>query len=78
MKKKLYEIYTFGEQVVVMPISELAERGEEKAGIHSYAKEGIENKLSSILNSDFIVKMKGNGIELYVPEFIKGKIIGKG
>jgi len=77
-KKKLYEIYTFGEQVVVMPISELAERGEEKAGIHSYAKEGIENKLSSILNSDFIVKMKGNGIELYVPEFIKGKIIGKG
>jgi predicted PilT family ATPase len=24
------------------------------------------------------VKMKGNGIELYVPEFVKGKIIGKG
>ncbi|GHV26775.1 hypothetical protein FACS1894176_07900 [Bacteroidia bacterium] len=79
-KKKIYEIYTFGEQVVVMPIPEEGMAGgiAGKPGIHSYAKEGIEKKLSSILNSHFIVKMKGNGIELYVPEFVKGKIIGKG
>ncbi|MDR0860471.1 MAG: Flp pilus assembly complex ATPase component TadA [Candidatus Peribacteria bacterium] len=81
-KKKIYEIYTFGEQVVVMPIPEEGMAGAGgiagKPGIHSYAKEGIEKKLSGILNSHFIVKMKGNGIELYVPEFVKGKIIGKG
>ena len=79
-KKKLYEIYTFGEQVVVMPISWLAEKMEKegKVWINSYAKEGIEKKLSSMLNSDFIVKMNGKGIDLYIPEFIKGKIIGKG
>ena len=33
--------------------------------------------MSSILNSEFIVKMNGKGIDLYIPEFIKGKIIGK-
>ena len=79
-KKKLYEIYTFGEQVVVMPIPEegMTGGGSGKVSINTYAKEGIEKKLNTILNSDFIVKMRGNGIELYVPEFVKGKIIGKG
>ena len=78
-KKNLYEIYTFGEQVVVMPISGIVEKMEKegKVWINSYAKEGIEKKLSSMLNSDFIVKMNGKGIDLYIPEFIKGKIIGK-
>ena len=78
-KKNLYEIYTFGEQVVVMPISGIAEKMEKegKVWINSYAKEGIEKKLSSMLNSDFIVIMNGKGIDLYIPEFIKGKIIGK-
>lgn len=50
----------------------------EKPSLSTYAKEGIEKKLSTILESNFIVKMKGTGIELYVPEFIKGKIIGRG
>jgi hypothetical protein len=31
-----------------------------KPSIHTYAKEGIEKKLSSILNSHFVVKMKGS------------------
>lgn len=78
-KRKLYEIYTFGEQVMVMPITEeSAEGNQRKNSINTYAKEGIEKKLNSILNSDYLVKMRGNGIELYVPEFVKGKIIGKG
>ncbi len=80
-KHKLYEIYTFGEQVVVMPIPEWGIPGAAtpgKPGMTTYAKEGIEKKLSTILNSHFVVKMRGAGIELYVPEFIKGKIIGKG
>ncbi|MDR2189686.1 MAG: Flp pilus assembly complex ATPase component TadA [Candidatus Peribacteria bacterium] len=79
-KKKLYEIYTFGEQVVVMPIPEegMLAAATGKPSLNTYAKEGIEKKLTGILNSPFIVKMRGNGIELYIPEFVKGKIIGKG
>ncbi|MDR2541301.1 MAG: Flp pilus assembly complex ATPase component TadA [Candidatus Peribacteria bacterium] len=46
-KKKIYEIYTFGEQVVVMPIPEEGMAGATgKPGINTYAKEGIEKKLS--------------------------------
>lgn len=81
-KRKLYEIYTFGEQVMVMPIPEEGTEGtpaaNRKATISGYAKEGIEKKLKNILNCEFVVKMRGNSIELYVPEFVKGKIIGRG
>lgn len=80
-KKKIYEIYTFGEQVMVMPIPEGGMAGRTwdagKPSINTYAKEGIEKKLWSILNSQFFIKMKGSGIELYVPEFVKWKIIWK-
>lgn len=78
-KQNLYEIYTFGEQVVVMPITE--EMRDKTASstwwMSSFAKEWIEKKLKTLLNSDFVVKMKWSWIELYVPEFIKWKIIWK-
>jgi len=78
-KQDLYEIYTFWEQVVVMPIT--AEMREKTAAtqwwMSSFAKEWIEKKLKTILNSDFVVKMKWAGIELYIPEFVKWKIIWK-
>ncbi len=78
-KQDLYEIYTFGEQVVVMPIT--AEMKEKTAAtqwwMSSFAKEWIEKKLKTILNSDFVVKMKWAWIELYIPEFVKWKIIWK-
>lgn len=61
-KKKLFEIYTFGEQVVVMPIPEGGMTGAAtgKPSFNTYAKEGIEKKLSSLLNSRFVVKMRGS------------------
>ena len=63
-KRPLYEIYTFGEQVVVMPISTDTE-GNTKTPtktqvVSQYAKEGIQRKLTQIL-----------------PEYYKGKVIGK-
>jgi predicted PilT family ATPase len=64
---------------VVMPIT--AEMKEKTAAtqwwMSSFAKEWIEKKLKTILNSDFVVKMKWAGIELYIPEFVKWKIIWK-
>ena len=79
-KENLYEIYTFWEQVVVMPITpEMREKTAATSWwMSSFAKEWIEKKLKTILNSDFVVKMKWAWIELYIPEFVKWKIIWKG
>ena len=80
-KRPLYEIYTFGEQVVVMPISTDAE-GNTKTPtktqvVSQYAKEGIQRKLTQILPCDFLIEIKGSELELYIPEYYKGKVIGK-
>ena len=81
-KKPLYEIYTFGEQVVVMPI-QTDEKGNPKNPsktqvVSEYAKEWIQRKLSQALPCDFHIQIKGSELELYVPEYYKGKVIGKG
>ena len=81
-KKPLYEIYTFGEQVVVMPIA-TDENGNPKVPtktqvVSQYAKEGIQRKLQQLLPCDFHIEIKGSELELYIPEYYKGKIIGKG
>ena len=81
-KKPLYEIYTFGEQVVVMPIA-TDENGNPKVPtktqvVSQYAKEGIQRKLQQLLPCDFHIAIKGSELELYIPEYYKGKIIGKG
>lgn len=81
-KKPLYEIYTFGEQVMVMPIA-TDENGNPKTStktqvVSQYAKEGIQRKLSQILPCDFLIEIRGSELELYIPEYYKGKVIGKG
>ena len=81
-KKPLYEIYTFGEQVMVMPIA-TDENGNPKTStktqvVSQYAKEGIQRKLSQILPCDFLIEISGCELELYIPEYYKGKVIGNG
>ena len=81
-KKPLYEIYTFGEQVVVMPIA-TDENGNPKIPtktqvVSQYAREGIQRKLQQLLPCDFHIAIKGSELELYIPEYYKWKIIGKG
>jgi predicted PilT family ATPase len=46
--------------------------------VSSYAKEGIQRKLQQLLPCDFHLSVKWNEIDLYIPEYYKGKIIGKG
>jgi len=80
-KKPLYEIYTFGEQVVVMPIAYEEDWTPKAAArqqvVSTYAKEGIQRKLQQLLPCDFHLSVKWNEIDLYIPEYYKGKIIGK-
>ena len=80
-KRPLYEIYTFGEQVVVMPISTDSEENSKTPTktqvVSQYAKEGIQRKLTQILPCDFLIEIKGSELELYIPEYYKGKVIGK-
>ena len=81
-KNPHYEIYNFGEQVVVMPIA-TDENGNPKIPtktqvVSQYAREGIQRKLQQLLPCDFHIAIKGSELELYIPEYYKWKIIGKG
>lgn len=81
-----YEIYTFGEQIVVMPMDKANwdthnggnRRTSPKENISEYAKHGIQQKLEQIIPCDFLIKVKGTSVDLYIPETYKGRIIGKG
>jgi len=63
-----YEIYTFGEQIVVMPIGETGNgeggtgngrvQSKGKGAISEYAKEAIHKKLQQLLPCDFLIKVK--------------------
>lgn len=63
-KQVEYEIYTFGEQIVVMPLNGTAENGGEKiqskgkTALSEYAKHTITQKLQQLLPCDFLVKIK--------------------
>ncbi len=79
-----YEIYTFGEQIVVMPIGEHQwwaqthpVRAAKQNALSEYTKQGVVRKLEQHIPCDFLTKIKGTSIDLYIPESSKGRIIGK-
>lgn len=78
-KKVEYEIYTFWEQIVVMPILEWATDGKStpKSMMSEYAKQSIDQKLWNVLPCDFMSKIKWSSLELFIPEYYKWRIIGK-
>lgn len=82
-KKVEYEIYTFGEQIVVMPLTgdmngEGKVESKGKSKLSEYAKHTITQKLQQLLPCDFLVKVKwSSNLDLYIPESSKGRIIGK-
>lgn len=81
-----YEIYTFGEQIVVMPVWENQDnwwvatnpaRASKQNAVSEYAKEAIIQKLNKHISCDFFTKVKGTSIDLYIPESSKWRIIWK-
>ncbi len=68
-----YEIYTFGEQTVVVPVSEAA----KKSPLEAHAERSIEMVLSRRLDVPFRVVLKGNRVILQVRAEDVPKVIGR-
>lgn len=45
--------------------------------VSEYAKQTLNQKLQKLLPCDFLLRVKGSSIDLYIPEYYKGRIIGK-
>lgn len=67
-----YEIYTFGEQTMVVPVSE-----EMQAGAHRFASSGIQKELEKYSPNAQVEVMSNNKIIVRVPEGEMSRLIGK-
>jgi len=78
-KKNVYEMYSFWEQIVVMPIDDIPQGGFKKpTGIAHYAQDAVKKKLATLLPCPFLSQVKGNrDVDMYVPIACKPGIIGR-
>lgn len=81
-KKLTHEIYSFGEQIVVMPLDKIQKLNAGTkwwaTGINALAEKTIKDYFGKLLNCDFFIKIEGHSsVKIYVPESYKGQIIGK-
>ena len=76
-KQIVYEIYSFGEQIVVMPLGEEIQTKEKWWKLNHYAKLSIDNILKEILPCSFISKVSWDKLELFVPRSEKWAIVWK-
>ena len=72
-KKPLYEIYTYGEQVVVMPVG-----GEEKNPLKGLAEKQLHYIITKYVDGEVKVEINGNVANVYVEEANIPHLIGKG
>ncbi len=77
-KEIVYEIYSFGEQIVVMPLWEEIQTKEKWWKLNHYAKLSIDNILKEILPCSFISKVSWDTVQLFVPKSEKWAIVWKG
>ncbi len=77
-KKPVYEIYTYSDNVVVMPL-QWAQSSANKSVIYEYAAHALEKQLQSILRTSVRVEVTWiQSITLYVSARESGRVIGKG
>ncbi len=78
--KVKYEIYSYGEEVVTIPIDEEKdlEIANKKAPLLKYAKTYVEDFLYSKYNFPILIEMNSErNVTLYCSDSNKGKLIGK-
>jgi|TARA_B100001971_G_scaffold177102_1_gene171384 ATPase len=73
--KEAYEIYSYGDQTVVVPVQE-TKKGEKK-GIHMLAALAIEEEFNRYSRNAEVEVVSDNKCIVYVPESDIAKIIGK-
>ena len=71
--KPVYEVYTYGEETVVIPVGEREESGAEKL-----AKEQVEHFLKGRVSNPEIEFVSSNHIKMFVDEDEISQVIGKG
>ena len=76
-KQVVFEIYTFGEQIVVMPLWEEINTNKKSSKMTEYAKLAIDQQLQEIMPCSFISKVKWDTVYLFVPKSEKWAIIWK-
>lgn len=73
--KLVYEIYSYGEQTVVIPVQEAKSSGAK--GIHKLAAASIENEFMKYSRDAVVEVVSDNKCIVYVPERDIARIIGK-
>ena len=75
----LYEIYSYGDNVVVMPLDKvMSNEKTKKSAIKKYATEAIATHIQELIQHRVHIEVTGtNNITMYVPESIKGRVIGR-
>src|SRR3989339_796936 len=71
--KLAYEIYSYGEQTVVIPVQENA----EKKGVHKLAENSIVQEFNKYSKNVEVEMVSDNKCTVYVPEADIARIIGK-
>lgn len=75
-RKELFEIYTYGEQVVVMPIEG---KSAEKRGSNKLAEDQLHQLMQGYTSGDLKVEiLSANKAKVYVDQEEIGRLIGKG
>jgi ATPase len=75
--KDLYEIYSYSDNVVVMPLDE-AKKKEAQSPIYLAAAKALHMKIQTLINCKCDVQVTGpTEIMLTVPDREAGRIIGK-
>jgi len=72
-QKLEYEIYSYGEQTVVIPV----EKGKTRSGAHQLAQKEIERYFSNYSRNCRVEMVSDNKCIVYVPESDIARIIGK-
>ena len=75
--KPEYELYTYGDQTVVVPVDEVQSQQKEKSAVLKMAEQGLREYFADY--GDIEVELKDqNNATIYVPKKQIGSIIGKG
>ncbi len=76
--EELYELYTYGEQVVVMPLSEVSAPSGRGGGASRLAASQIKQTLARFVRGPVEVEVHGDRATILVPQALVPQLIGKG